>query len=56
MDFGYNNPMAAVWLAVDNDGNVYAYREYYERQKLPRDAALDLARLSQGEQIDTIFR
>lgn len=55
MDFGYNNPMAAVWLAVDNDGNVYAYREYYERQKLPRDAALDLARLSQGEQIDTIF-
>lgn len=55
MDFGYNNPMAAVWLAIDNDGNVYAYREYYERQKLPRDAALDLVKLSQGEQIDTIF-
>jgi len=55
MDFGYNNPMAAVWLAVDNDGNVYAYREYYERRKLPQDVASDLARLSKGEQIDAIL-
>jgi len=55
MDFGYNNPMAAVWLAIDDDGNVYAYREYYERRKLPQDVASDLARLSKGEQIDAIL-
>jgi len=55
MDFGYNNPMAAVWLAIDDDGNVYAYREYYERRKLPQDVASDLARLSKGEQIPSSF-
>ena len=29
-DHGFVNPAAAVWGAVDYDGNIYIYREFYE--------------------------
>lgn len=29
MDFGINNPTAAIWFAVDYDGNVHIYDEHY---------------------------
>lgn len=32
-DHGYRNPAAWVFGAVDYDGNIYIYREYYEREK-----------------------
>jgi len=32
VDFGYANPFACVWGARDNDGNIYIYREAYERR------------------------
>jgi hypothetical protein len=31
-DHGYNNPAAFVWVACDYDGNLYVYREFYERE------------------------
>jgi PBSX family phage terminase large subunit len=32
LDHGYVNPCAIVWVAVDYDGNLYAYREMYKRE------------------------
>ncbi len=32
LDVGYRNPTAATWCAVDYDGNIYAYREFCERE------------------------
>jgi len=29
IDFGFTNPFACVWVAVDHDANCYVYREYY---------------------------
>lgn len=31
-DFGYNHPAAFLWFAVDEDGNVYLYRELVKAQ------------------------
>ena len=55
VDFGYNNPFAVLWLAIDGDNNIYVYREYYEREKLPKEAGEDIVRLSEGEMIDAVI-
>jgi hypothetical protein len=34
IDHGYRNPAAWVWGAVDFDGNLYIYREFYNREWL----------------------
>ena len=31
VDFGYTNPFAVVWAAIDPEGNYYIIDEYYER-------------------------
>ena len=54
LDFGYNNPTAAIWLAVNKDGVVYAYREYYKRGRLPEEIVQDIQTLSAGEKIEAI--
>lgn len=33
-DHGYRNPTAWLWGAVDYDGNLYLYREFYQREWL----------------------
>lgn len=33
IDWGYSNPLACVWVAVDRDGRYYVYDEHYEAQK-----------------------
>ena len=33
-DHGFRNPACWLWGAIDYDGNVYVYREYYEREML----------------------
>jgi PBSX family phage terminase large subunit len=55
VDFGYNNPTAAVWMAISPDDVMYIYREYYERHKLPDESASDIKRLSMGERIDGVY-
>ena len=30
IDHGQNNPTACLWLAVDFDGNIWVYKEYYK--------------------------
>jgi len=54
VDFGYNNPTAAVWLAVSPDGVIYAYREYYKRGKLPEESGMDIKQMSAGELIQAV--
>jgi PBSX family phage terminase large subunit len=34
IDHGYRNPAAWVWGAVDQDGTIYVYREFYEKEWL----------------------
>lgn len=34
VDHGFRNPSAWVWGAVDGDGNMYIYREFYEKEWL----------------------
>lgn len=54
VDFGYNNPTAAVWLAVNPDGIVYAYREYYQREKLPEESGREIKQLSGDDRIELV--
>ena len=54
VDFGYNNPTAAVWLAGNPDGVVYAYREYYQREKLPEESGREIKQLSGDERIELV--
>lgn len=55
VDFGYNNPTAAVWIAISPDDVMYVYREYYERNKIPQESGTDILRLCEGESIDAVF-
>lgn len=43
---------AAVWGAVDPSGNVYLYREYYERDKVASEHAKNILTLNAGDYID----
>lgn len=46
MDWGYNDPCATLWFAVDNDSHVYVYRELYIRETLSSDVAKTINTLS----------
>lgn len=37
IDHGYRNPASWIWGASDHDGNLYIYREFYEREWLIED-------------------
>lgn len=39
IDYGYTNPFVCLWGAVDEDGRIYVYREYYQRKRLLKDHA-----------------
>lgn len=59
-DHGYRNPAAWVWGAVDYDGNVYIYREFYEREWLIEEIVKGnkkqnkpgILQLSKGEKLE----
>lgn len=53
VDFGYTNPFVCLWVAVDHDGRMFAYREIYHTQRLVEDHARQIVALSKGEAIDT---
>lgn len=64
-DHGYRNPAAFIWMACDYDGNIYAYREFYEREwhideivKGNKRAGFEgkgIVALSQGEKIEGVW-
>lgn len=39
IDYGFSAPWAVIWLAIDNDGRAWAYREMYERGLSPAEQA-----------------
>ena len=51
MDWGYNDPCAVLWFAVDGQGRVFLYRELYESRVLSSDMAKRVRELSAGERI-----
>ncbi len=63
LDHGYVNPCAAIWMACDYDGNLYAYREFYQREwKIDEivkgnrhTGEKGLVELSRGEKIEGIW-
>ena len=52
MDWGYNDPCATYWHAIDPDGHIYTYRELYINRTLDSEAAKMIVELSQGEKIE----
>jgi hypothetical protein len=51
MDWGYNDPCAVHWYAVDQENRVYVYRELYINQTMASEVAKKIVQLSQGEEI-----
>lgn len=60
IDHGYRNPSAWVWGAVDQDNNLYIYREFYEKEWLIEEVIRGhkekgkpgVLQLMKGEKID----
>jgi phage terminase large subunit len=40
MDFGWNNPTAVLWMAIDDHGNIFVYDEHYQSRVLPSQHAI----------------
>ena len=51
MDWGYNDPCAVLWFAVDPGGRVYVYRELYENRVLSSEMASRIRSLTGNETI-----
>ncbi|MEA4970034.1 MAG: phage terminase large subunit [Candidatus Pelethousia sp.] len=51
IDWGYNDPCAVLWHAVDGDGRVYTYRELYVRAMRADKVAERMLALSKGEAV-----
>lgn len=60
MDHGYRNPTAFLWGAVDYDGNVFIYREFYKSEWLIEEICNGkgnepgIVQLNKGEKLDYI--
>lgn len=50
IDFGYSNPFACLWAAIDFDGTLYVYNEHYQREMIVRDHAKIINQESMGRQ------
>ena len=48
-DWGYSSPACVIWLAVDFDGNLYAYREYYGKGLVADRFAQKIKDMEAGE-------
>ena len=56
VDFGFNNPSAAVWIAVDPETEIwYVYREYKKKGKTAQELANEISNLSSDEFIYKIY-
>lgn len=63
LDHGYRNPTAAIWCAMDYDGTIYAYREFYKAEWIIEEiikgrkdtGEAGLISLNSGEKIEGIW-
>lgn len=51
IDFGFTNPFTAQWWAIDEDGRIYLYREWYMTQRTVKDHAAKMHELTSGEHV-----
>lgn len=49
LDHGDTSPTCCLWMAVDRDGNLFWYREYYQPNALVSTHRQNIAALSEGE-------
>lgn len=49
MDHGDSAPTAVLWWGTDREGHLFAYREYYQPNKLVQDHRQNITALSRGE-------
>ncbi len=50
-DFGYVNPRAVLWIAMDHDGRMFVYRQTYQTKQKASDSGKEIIRLSGPERI-----
>lgn len=53
IDFGYTNPFVCLWGAIDGDGRLYIYREWYKSATRTKEHAETIKRLSADERYFT---
>jgi len=53
LDYGSTSPTACTWWATDGEGNIFAYREYYEPNLLISEHRKNITALSEGERYVT---
>lgn len=51
MDWGYNDPCAVLWFAINGDRRIYVYREMYVTKMNASDVASTIIKLSGKERI-----
>lgn len=50
-DWGYSSPFCCLWFAVDFDGNLYVYREYYGSGIIADEWAVNVAKMEKQERV-----
>ena len=51
IDWGYSSPFCCLWFAVDENENIWVYREYYGKGVLADKFAQEVRRLDDGDRI-----
>ena len=52
LDHGWTNPTAVLWLAFDENENIFIYQEHYKSKMLPPEHAAIIKSLSKGQPVD----
>lgn len=47
IDFGYRNPFVCLWIAIDNDGRMFIYRQLYKTKRTVKVHAAQITKLSE---------
>jgi len=53
-DTGYNHPAAFIWMAMDEDGNCYVYREYLKNRKTTQQIVEDILTYEDSKKLKAI--
>lgn len=54
-DHGLTNPAAFVWGAVDNDDNVYIYKEFYQSGLIIKDICKEIIKINGKDKFQAIY-
>lgn len=54
LDYGFSNPSAVLWIAVDHDNHAHVYRELYGTNMIYDEILVKIREMSEGESIDAM--